>query len=327
MSQKNLKKAEKKILSRLELNSRTPFSKFKKRLRKSQQQISYTVNSLLKKGIIQQFNTIIDYSKLNVLSFRVYFKVSYVGKEKFTKLIEFLKSDPHTSWVATCGGRYDLICTFMSANPSQFNKTLKAIMAKFPAQLKNYLVLTTVVVRGFGRKHFFKNFSILPEIIYGGDRKPEEIDETDMKILSQLSEKARMSSVRLGRMLSLTPKTIIQRIKKLQERKIIVGFKPILNPRKMGLNSTLLMIRYHNVSSEMEDKLIDYLKAHPNVVSAVKTLGEWDIEIQIEVGETAALRKIEMEIRQKFALLIQEIESIPLFTTYKENFFPKFLLF
>ena len=167
---------------------------------------------------------------------------------------------------------------------------------------------------------------MLPEIIYGGDREPEEVDEVDMKILSELSENARMSSVKLGNDLSLTPKTIIQRIKKLEKKQIIVGFKPLLNPRKMGHLSALLMIRYHNVSPNLEAELISYLKAHPNVVSIAKTLGEWDIEIQIEVGETVELRKIEMEIRQKFALLIQEIESIPLYHTYKNNFFPKFLL-
>lgn len=321
-----LKRTEKLILSRLELDSRAPFSKYKGKLKKSQQQISYTVHSLVNKGIIQNFYTLIDYSKLNVLNFRVYFKVSYAGQEKFTKLIKYLKNELHTSWVAACGGRYDLICTFLTSNPSQFNKTLRAIMAQFPDQLKNYAVLTTVVIRGFGRKYFFKDYSILPETIYGGDREPEKVDEIDMKILSTISENARITSVKLGEKLSLTPKTIIQRIKKLQDKKIIMGFKPLLNHRRMDMTSTLLMIRYHNVSPDLEAELVNYLKSHPNIISAVKTLGEWDIEINVEVETTLQLRKIEMEIRQKFALLIQEIESIPLYKTYKTNFFPEFLL-
>ncbi len=326
MVKNKLRKVEKLVLSRLELDSRAPFSKYKGKLRRSQQQISYTVNSLVNKGIIQCFYSVIDYSKLNVLNFRVYFKVSYINKEKFTKLVDYLKNEAHTSWIATCGGRYDLICTFLTSNPSQFNKNLRAIMAKFPEQLKNYNVLTTVVIRGFGRKYLFRDFSVLPEIIYGGDREPEEIDDIDMKILSEISENARMSSVKLGGKLSLTPKTIIQRIKKLEKKRIIVGFKPLLNPRNMGRISTLLMIRYHNVSPDLEAELINYLKVHPNIISAVKTLGEWDIEIEIEVEEMVDFRKVEMEIRQKFALLIQEIESIPLYRTYKKNFFPKFLL-
>ena len=37
-------------------------------------------------------------------------------------------------------------------------------------------------------------------------------------------------------------------------------------------------------------------------------------------------RKVEMEIRQRFAALIQEIESVPVYRTYKINYFPRFLI-
>ena len=84
--------------------------------------------------------------------------------------------------------------------------------------------------------------------------------------------------------------------------------------------------RYHNVSANLENKLILYLKTHPNVIEVVKTLGEWDIEIHLEAPSSIDLRKIEMEIRQKFGLLIQRIETVPLYKTYKLNYFPSFLL-
>jgi len=321
-----LRNIERLVLSRLELDSRVPFSRLGKKIRKSQQQVSYTVNSLIEKGIIQEFYTLIDYSKLDVLHFRVYFKVVYIDEKKFEELVNYLISEPHTSWVISCGGRYDLICTFFALNPSQFNKTLKAIIAKFPKQLQNYAILTTIVIRKFGRKHFFNNNIIIQEKFIGGDRKPEDIDRRDIKILNELSENARISSVELGKKLNVTPKTVIKRIKKLCKKKVVLGFKPLLDQRKIGYISTLLLIRYHNLSSGLEDKLIGYLRIHPNVVNAVKTLGEWDIEIEIEVEDRAELKKIEMDIRQKFALLIQQIESVPLYRTYKENFFPKFLL-
>ncbi|NQV08847.1 Lrp/AsnC family transcriptional regulator [Candidatus Woesearchaeota archaeon] len=320
-----LRNVEKLVLGKLEINSRESFLRIGKKIRKSQQRVSYTVNSLIDKGVIKKFYTIIDYSKLNMLSFRVYFKVNYISEARFRDLVSFFVKNPHTSWVATCGGRYDLICTFLASNPSQFNKVLKEIMEKFPDQLKNYIVLTTIVTRRFGRKYFFRDF-ILPEVIFGGDRVPEEIDELDIKILNEISEDARKSSVKISEKLSSTPKTIIERIKKLQKRKITEGFKPLLDPRNMGYIPTLLLIKYHNVSSRLENKLINYLKMHQNVISVVKTLGQWDVEIEIEVRDVMELRKVEMEIRENFALLIQQIESIPIYLSYKKNYFPEFLL-
>jgi len=327
MPHKNrIRKVEKLILSILDLNARMPFSRFGSRIKKSQQQISYTVNSLKERGILRQFYTLIDYSKLDVLNFRVYFKVSYISEKKLDELIAYLLSESHTSWIAACGGRYDLICTFLASNPSQFNKMLRGIMEKFPEQIKNYTVLTTIVIRVFGRKYMLRNTALISEIIIGGDREPEDIDQTDMRILSELAEDARENSVKISNKLSLAPKTIINRIKRLQERKIIHGFRPLLNLQKAGYYSTLLAIRYHNISSELENELINYLKIHPYVISVVKTLGEWDIEIEIEADDEKEIRKVEVKIRQRFALLIKQIDNIPLYQSYKKTFFPRFLI-
>jgi DNA-binding Lrp family transcriptional regulator len=326
MGVNELKSVERSILRELELNSRTSFSSFGKKIRKSQQQISYTVNSLKDAGVIQNFYTTIDYSRLNVLQFRVYFKVNYIGENELKELIDYLVEDPYTAWICSCGGRYDLICTFFALNPSKFNKTLRNVMQKFPNQIKNYTILTTIVMRKFGRKYLFKNPSILPARVIGGDREPGEVDEIDMLILDKLSVDARKSCVDLSNELKITPKTVINRIKKLQKNKIIRGFSPLLDLRKKGMISTFLVIRYHNISSEVEEGLINYLKVHKNVINVVKTLGEWDVEIEIETNDWKELRRIEMEIRQKFALLIQQIESIPFYKSYKKNFFPKFLV-
>ena len=58
----------------------------------------------------------------------------------------------------------------------------------------------------------------------------------------------------------------------------------------------------------------------------VKTLGEWDLEIEVEVNDDQVFRNIEMEIREKYAKCIQNISSIPLYEPIKLNFFPKFLV-
>ena len=323
---KNLKKTEISIIKQLELNSRTSFSTIGKKTRMSQQRISYLTNSLIKKGIIQKFFTLIDYSRLGLIGFRVYFRINYINETEFNKLIKFFVSHPHTYWIKGCSGRYDLICTFLASNVSQFNKILRKIMEKFPTQLQNYTILTTVVIRFFGKKYLFGGISKIPQIILGEDRPPEKIDEIDLKILHHLSNDTRISSVKLADSLSLTPKTVINNINLLQEREIIKGFRTLIDSRDIQRMSMILLIKYHNISTKLENKLINYLKVHPNITCIVKTLGEWDIEIMITTKDTRQFRKVEREIRQEFALLIQHIESIPMEKTYKLSYFPEFML-
>ena len=324
--EKLLRNSEKAVLGALEQGARRPFSAIAKHLKTSQQLVSYLVNAIEKKGIMKGYYTLIDYSKLDVLNFQVYLKVSYINKEKFDTLVEFLAAEPHTGIVLSCGGRYDIICSFFAKNPSQFNKACRAVIEKFPEQIKDYIILTIIVNRDFGRKYLFKDSALLMQNVIGGDREPEEIDETDMKILDALSQDARKNAVMIGQNIDLTPKSIIERIKKLHSRRIIKGFRPMIYPRKMGIIPILLLIKYHNISVNLENEMINFLKFHPAVVSILKTLGEWDIEIRIETLNQAEFRKTEIEIRQKFATLIQQIESIPIYKAHKVNYFPKFLL-
>ncbi len=325
-SRKGLSNIEKLVLGRLEFDSRAPMTRIATSIRRSQQQVSYTVNSMQKKGIIKSFFTLIDYSKFNVLNFRVYFRVNYISRTKFDELIEYLVKEHHTSWIATCSGSYDLICSFFAGNPSQFNKTLREIMARFPQQLQNYSVLTTVVVREFGRKYLPHGKIALPEVLMGGDSVPAEVDEKDMEMLDLVADDARKSAVSISAELSLSVKTVIERMKRLKEKGVIRGSRPLWDTRKAGYTPSLLMIRYHNITSDLESKFIGYLRVHPNVRCITKTLGEWDMEISIESKDVMERRTIEMDIRHLFAPLIQQAESVPLYHTYKKTFFPKFLL-
>lgn len=325
MANKELRKIDKSILGELELNARISYSKLGRNIRKSQQRVSYTVNSLMERDIIQKFLTLTDFFKIGILDFRVYFKVNFLGQKEFDLLIDYLVSDKYTSWVATCGGRHDIICTFFTKSPSQLNANLRTIMAKFPNLLQDYNVLTTISIRDYGRKYLVKKTDSIPEIKIGGRDTTLVLDDIDKKILNELSEDARKSSVVISNKLNMSSKTVIERIKKLTNKGMIVGYKPMINAREMGYIPGLLLIKYHNVTPEMVRRLKVYLKGHPNVVEIAKTLGRWDVEVFIEASGSMELRSIEMGIRQKFVSIIQKIESVPIYRCHKKNYFPNFL--
>lgn len=320
-----LTRTERLVLGALETNARAPLTKIGTAIRKSQQIVSYTLNSLVERGVIHNFFTLIDYAKLGVINFRVYFRMNYTSRESFEELIDYLKNEPHTAWIVTCSGRYDLICSFFARNPSNFNKTLRSVIEKFPGHLQNYTVLTTIVVRKFGRKYLLHGREVFLETVIGGDSEGVEVDKTDLRILNILSDQARKSTVGISREVSVSARTVIERVRKMKRNGIIKGYRFLVDTRKTGYAPGLLMVKYHNVTADLENELIGYLKTHPNVRSVVKTIGEWDLEVSLEATGPVERRSIEMEIRQKFAPIIQHSESIPLFHTHKKTLFPKFL--
>ena len=323
---KDLRKIETFVLQRLEANSRYPFSNRNYKIKEKQQLASYTLKSLIKKSVVKSFYTLIDYSKFDTLNFRVYFKVNYQNEEKYNELVEFFVNNPYTSKIMSCSGQYDLICIFFAQNASQFNKILRSFMERFPEQLQDYMILTTVVVHELGKKYLFEKNTELNDIIVGGDRESEEFDETDLQILEMLSKDAKVNSVEMSKKIGMTSRSVINRIKALEKKQVIMGYRPILNLKKIGYSSNLLLIKYHNFSTRIEKKLTTFLAHHENVVSYIKVFGNHDLEVVVDTKDQFQYRRIEIEIRQKFASIIHNIENVPIFAVHKINFFPEYLL-
>lgn len=64
------------------------------------------------------------------------------------------------------------------------------------------------------------------------------IDDIDRKILKELQEDARISYAELGRRVGLTTPAVIERVRKLEDSKIITGYRVEIDTAKIGLPIT-----------------------------------------------------------------------------------------
>ena len=64
------------------------------------------------------------------------------------------------------------------------------------------------------------------------------IDEIDWKILKALQQNARITFAELGRQIGLSTPAVIERIRKLEDTKIITGYRAEIDTAKIGLTIT-----------------------------------------------------------------------------------------
>ena len=64
------------------------------------------------------------------------------------------------------------------------------------------------------------------------------IDEIDRKLLKELQEDARTSYAELGRRVGLTTPAVIERVRKLEDAGIILGYRAEIDTAKVGLPIT-----------------------------------------------------------------------------------------
>ena len=60
------------------------------------------------------------------------------------------------------------------------------------------------------------------------------IDETDLQILNKLQENARETQAEIARVVGLAPSAVLERIRKLEARRVIRGYAAQLDPEALG---------------------------------------------------------------------------------------------
>ena len=61
------------------------------------------------------------------------------------------------------------------------------------------------------------------------------INEIDMAILNILQKNARTSNAEIARQVGLAPSAVFERIRKLEERGVVLGYRAEINPKAVGL--------------------------------------------------------------------------------------------
>jgi Lrp/AsnC family transcriptional regulator, leucine-responsive regulatory protein len=61
------------------------------------------------------------------------------------------------------------------------------------------------------------------------------IDDIDCDILAELQVNARISFAELGRRVGLSTPAVIERVRQLEEKQVILGFRALVDPAKVGL--------------------------------------------------------------------------------------------
>lgn len=102
----------------------------------------------------------------------------------------------------------------------------------------------------------------------------EDIDDVDREILRVLNKDARFSYREIAQMTELSVGTVSHRIKRMEEKKVIKGYIPQLDPEKVGFD--LRAIIFLEISKgklkDIEEKIVEF----PNIVGVYDVTGEYD---------------------------------------------------
>lgn len=113
------------------------------------------------------------------------------------------------------------------------------------------------------------------------------MDSTDMKILEALQQHGRISMKDLGNKVGLTSPAVSERVKRLEENGVIIGYKAIVNPKK--LNKSITAFINIAIKSENYKKFLEYAPDNNNIIECHHVTGEDCMIIKVIVEDMKEL--------------------------------------
>ncbi len=123
----------------------------------------------------------------------------------------------------------------------------------------------------------------------------EEIDQVDRQILNILQENGRMAFAEIARKIGVNEATIRFRVKKLVDKQVIIQFSALLNPRKIGLSITGVIMA--KVNPKTLNKTFKELKNLPELLHIFQCTGKYDFLAVANVEDMEHLEQLKFKIK------------------------------
>ena len=310
---------DKKILYELSKNCRLPTSRIAKSVGLSQQVVDYRINRLVKLGVITAFITEINVEKLGFNRHIMYLQLKKVDETKEKEIIAYFVKHPFLTWIVTSTGKWSIIMDIIAKDLKQVSEIIDELKQKYGEFFGEYKVASQIDYQYFRSKYYgFKEEKFEKQQPAG----QYKIDDIDLKLLRILSNNARIDFVKLSGQFNLTANAIKNRVNKLIQNGIIKTFFIEPNKTALGFEQYNIQFIFENPSKEQEQKLLNYLIHHQNIHFYYKPVGHWDLEIGVFVPNPGELRKIILDLRNKFSDIIKIYDTILFYEEPKNNIVP-----
>lgn len=119
------------------------------------------------------------------------------------------------------------------------------------------------------------------------------MDPRDLKIVMELVKNGRIKKTELAKMLKITETAVRKRIEKLEKNKVILGYRAVVDFKKLGIFSSLTGI---DVEPEHIWKVVERLKQMENVNSVYLTSGDHVLMVEVVTDSLDTMRRLHEEI-------------------------------
>ncbi len=310
------------ILATAELRAQAPIEVLQKESGYREHIVRHALRRLREREIIRPL-PVINLHQIGFSVYNVFFSSVAQGKTARQSLVRSLVSSPEVMWVGEFGGEYHFGVAFCAKRPAHVIDFLHGISRKHKDVFHEKAVSLTISSTLYPRRYLTSRKLSVEPIHIRYTNEPVEVDELDMQVLGALSTFGDLSHRQLASKVKVPLSTLELRIRKLRERKVIVGDIYVVSPSKFERQSYKLLIYTKGIDPDLSKKMHAFCSQHPDVVYLFECFGVWGFEMGVEVPAQEDVSVIMQEVYEAFGSAVTNIKLLTKFRYPKVRWFPE----
>lgn len=117
------------------------------------------------------------------------------------------------------------------------------------------------------------------------------LDEIDIKILKHLQRDGRAQRNRIAEMVGLSVPSVSERMRKLEDRKLIEGYYAVLNARKFHFDITAFIFVEVDSSAYYEN-FVNMANSDPEILECHSITGEGSHVLKVRTTDTSSFEQL-----------------------------------
>jgi Lrp/AsnC family transcriptional regulator, leucine-responsive regulatory protein len=305
---------QKKILTELLKNSRTSVTAIAKLPYLTKDIVAHNLKLLEQNGIIKAFISRIEQSFFCQGVAQVQLKIKESSQQNMEFIIRTLNNHPQINWFAQTCGFADIICTFLFKDLTQLQQTLDEISTQ--SFVKSHTIHLYTKELKFERNGLIDEGVVSQNSQVTFTPKSYDFDDIDKIILRKLAKNSRIRNNQLAVKTNLGEDAIRERIKKLEEKKIISGYTIVIDTHKLGYEGYILFIQ----SEQSHEQVSKFVSKIAQITHCAQMTGQFNYSFSIETRTRNEFSEILIAIRQN--LQAKDYTFLLKLNEHKEVFVP-----
>ena len=123
------------------------------------------------------------------------------------------------------------------------------------------------------------------------------MDAIDRQLVEALRANGRSSWAELGREVGLSGPSVQERVRRLEERGILLGYRAVIAPDQVGLGTSALVGLFQRDDVETDD-IVEGVRAIPAVEDCWFVAGDQELVVKVRVADVTQLEAVVANLRR-----------------------------